>query len=276
MTRQLPEPVTRRVAIILGAGKSDLALLEVLRPLLGKDRQVDLRGVFVVDEELQHAAALPFAKELCQLTLNVQEFHSARLEHILASRTRIARKAISGFARRTGIPHSFQDVRGSTINMLQRMAQLADITVFGPLQPFASTPIAKSVTPSRSKRRIVVVVDDLSTGARALLAARLLAEGEEHRIVVLLLNATPEKRTALEQMISELLPPGPLPVRLLAEPGMSRLIRAVRELETGMLVIGTSESLLQTGSLRLLREQLRCPVCLVRRWDDSNTENQNP
>ena len=62
MPEKLPDTNPRRVAVIMGTSGSDRALLEVLRPLLGKDPAIDLQGLFVVDDDLQTAAALPFVK----------------------------------------------------------------------------------------------------------------------------------------------------------------------------------------------------------------------
>jgi len=75
MPVKLPDAVTRRVAVILGTSGSGQQLLNFLQPLLGKDTEIDLQGVFIEDDALQRAAALPF-KELCRLTLSVREIHS--------------------------------------------------------------------------------------------------------------------------------------------------------------------------------------------------------
>jgi hypothetical protein len=86
-----------------------------------------------------------------------------------------------------------------------------------------------------------------------------------HRISVLLHAEDPAEQDVLERMISDLLPAGPARVLLLSEPGIQCLIAAARAEGAGALVLGASEELLKSQSLRSLREQLRCPVCLVRR-----------
>jgi hypothetical protein len=86
-----------------------------------------------------------------------------------------------------------------------------------------------------------------------------------HRISVLLQAVDPAEQDALERIISDLLSAGPARVLLLSEPGIQSLISAARAAGASMLVLGASEELLKPQSLRSLREQLRCPVCLVRR-----------
>jgi hypothetical protein len=263
MLAKFPDTVPQRVAVILGTSGSGQILLEVLRPLLGKDTQIDLQGVFVVDDELQRAAALPFVKELCRLTLNVREFRSTQFERAVALRTRTARKAVAELARRMGVTHTFRHVRGSTVDLLQQTAHSADITVFEPLQMFAATSVLSPLQTQRSAQRIVVAVSDRATGAKALVAAMLLAKGEMHRISILLTATAPSEPDTLDRMISDLLPADPASVLLLSEPGVQHLIAAVRAEDAGMLVLGTSEELLKAESLRSLRKQLRCPICLV-------------
>ena len=234
MPVKLPDTVTRRVAVILGTGGSGQQLLNFLQPLLGKDTEINLQGVFIEDDELQRAVALPFSKELCRLTLSVREIQSARFERTIALQTRTARRAIADLARRMGVSHTFHKVRGSTISLLLETAHSADITVFEPLRIFAASPIAPPVLASRLKQRIVVAVDDPAT---------------------------------LDRLISDLLPAAP--ARILLSPGseIQNLIAAARAERADMLVLGTSEKLLNPESLRLLMEQLHCPICLVRQWE---------
>lgn len=264
MLAKLPDTVPQRVAVILGTSGSGQLLLEGLRPLLGKDTQIDLQGVFVVDDELQHAAALPFVKELCLLTLSVREFHSTQFERAVALRTRAARNAVAELAGRMGVSHTFHDIRGSTVELLRQTAHSADITFFKPLQMFAATSVLPPVQTQRPSQRIVVAVSDLATGAKALIAAMLLAEGEMRRISILLTASDPAEQDTLDRMIGDLLPAKPANVLLLSGQGVKHLIAAARAEDADILVLGTSEELLKPESLRSLREQLRCPVCLIR------------
>jgi len=233
MPVKLPDTVTRRVAVILGTSGSGQQLLDFLQPLLGKDTEINLQGVFIEDDALQRTAALPF-KELCRLTLSVREIHSDQFERTIALQTRTARRAIAGLAQRMGVSHTFRKVRGSTISLLLETAHSADITIFEPLRIFAASPIAPRLHTSQPKQRIVVAIDDPAT---------------------------------LDRLISDLLPTAP--ARILLSPGseIKNLIATVRAERADMLVLGTSEKLLKPESLRLLMEQLRCPICLVRQWD---------
>jgi len=268
-----PDTVARRVAVVLGTGGSGKQMLNFLRPLLGINTEINLQGVFIEDDELQRAVALPFSKELCRLTLSVREIQSTRFERTIALQTRTAHRAIAGLARRMGVSHSFRKLRGSTISLLRETAHSADITVFEPLRIFAASPIAPPVQTSRPQQQIVVAVENPATAAEVLIAAALLAEGDMHRVSVLLTTATPTKLAALDHLISELLPTKPERILLLPGSGIQNLIATARTERAEMLVLGASEELLKPESLRLLIEQLRCPICLVSQWD-SGGENK--
>lgn len=262
MPAKLLDTVTRRVALVLGTSGSSPQLLSILQRLLGDDSEINLQGVFIEDDELQQAVALPFSKELCRLTLNVRDIQSARFERTVTLQTRTARRAVAGLAQRMGVPHTFRKVRGSTVSLLRETAHSANITVFEPLRIFAATPV-------HNRQRIVVAIDDLAAGAEVLFAATLLAEGEMHRVSVLLTAAAPAELDALDHLISELLPSDPARILLLPGSEIQYLIAAARAERADMLVLGASEELLKPESLRSLLEQLRCPICLVRRWDGS-------
>jgi hypothetical protein len=228
MKEKLPDTVTRRIAVILELGGSGQPLLDLLQPLLDIEGDTDLLGVFVEDDELLRAAALPFVQEL-----------------------------------------SFRSVRGPAVNLLRDTAHSADITVFEPMWMFAAAQLSPSVH-RRPQKRIVVAVDDLETGAEVLIAAALLAEGGSRRLSVLLTGPAVKELDALDSLITELLPAGPARIRIVPEPGVQSLIAETRLEGAGMLVLGATEERLKPESLRLLREQLRCPVCLISRREDTS------
>ncbi len=260
MPAKTPDTVTQQIAVILGTSGSGQPLLNILRQLLGKDTGTELHGVFIEDEELQRAAALPFVKELCRLTLSVREIHDTRFDRTIALRMRTARSAVEELARRMGVSHTFREAQGSTISLLRETVHSANITVFEPLRRLAEPTIRQSVHAERSPRRIVVVIDDVDTGDEALLIAALLAESEIHRISILLRAETPAELEAMDNMISDLLPAGPKRLLLLPDRGVQHLIAAVLAERADMLVLGASEELLKTESLGSLLKQLECPI----------------
>lgn len=265
MLARLPDTITRRVAVVLGASGSGRQLLSALQPLLGKDWEIDLQGVFIEDDELQQAATLPFSKELCRLTLSVSAIKNTRFERTMALRTRAAQRSIAGLAHRMGISHSFHTLRGSTISLLRETVGSADITIFEPPGIFAATPVAPPAYTQPSQPRIVVVID-LATGAEALTATKILARGNTHRISVLLKATSPTEFDALNRLVSDLMPGYPGSIRLLHSPDVRHLIEVTRSERADLLVLGAGDDLLKPQSLKSLLQHLHCPICMVRRW----------
>ncbi|MDT8320361.1 MAG: hypothetical protein RQ826_07520 [Xanthomonadales bacterium] len=263
MTKTTPEDTGRRVVVILGTGGSGRKLVEMALPLLGKD--IRMEGVFLEEAGLQQAASLPFVKELCRLTFTEREFHSADLERDLARRIRSARRLVEDMAGRAGVGHSFRNVRGPAVRLLRETVFASDITIFEPLRSFVST----LETPRQSPRapvRLVVAVSEPVSGAAALLAAARLAHGSARRFSVLLTARAARDRERFEELAARVLPEETVYLRVLPGDDVATIISAIRRETPAMLVLGATETLLAGDALRLLREQLRCPICLVRNW----------
>ena len=260
-----PDKAPRRVAVILGTGGSGRKLLDLVLPLLLRDREIEMHGVFLEEAEVQHAAELPFVKELCRVTFSVREFTSDQFERSLALRMRTAQRALSVLARRTGVPHSFRNVRGPAVRLLLETASNSDITVFEPARRFG----APMPRPAR-RPCIVVAVSDPESGRRALRAAEHLAEGNASRISVLVAGSAAEDEQVINRLCADSLSARPGRLRVVpAEGGVPALVNAARAENAALFVIAATDDLLESASLQLLRERLRCPICLVRQWEAS-------
>jgi len=261
-----PDKAPRRIAVILGSGSSSRNLLNLVLPLLGRGGAIEMQGVFLEEAELQHAAELPFVQELCRVTFSVREFNRDQFDRALALRMRTARRALSVLARHAGVSHSFRNVRGSAINLLVETASASDITLFEPARMM--TTVASPARTREPLQRIVVAIGDLETGSRALLAASHLAGGQMQRVSVLLMPAAAADKAVLDRLSSGFLPQRPGRVRPIPGVGIQSLVDATRAEGAAMLVIGATEEFIEPEVLQVLRDRLRCPVCLVREWDE--------
>ena len=255
---------SHRIAVILGAGGSNRRLLNQLLPLLGQGRNIEMQGVFIEEADVQYAAELPFVQELCRVTFSVREFTSDQFERALVLRMHTARRAIDVLARRTGVRHSFRSVRGSVIGLLRETASSSDMTVFEPARLYAS----QAVRPSAARQQIVVVVSDSDSSLAVMRAASHLASGANHRIATLIFPAPGEDTDALREQAARIQGSRPSLSRLVEGGDIGALVRAVRNMGASILVLPASAALLDTQALRQLRDQLRCPICMVRRWDN--------
>jgi hypothetical protein len=272
MAANLPDRKARRVAVILGAGGLSRNLLDLVLPLLVRDRGIEMHGVFLEEAEIQHAAELPFVQELCRVTFSVREFTSDQFERTLNLRMRSAQRALSVLAKRTGVLHSFRNVRGPAIRLLLETASASDITVFEPAR-WIGQPVPRRLHGRAARHRIVVAVSDFESGRRAMLAAGHLAEGEAGRITILATGAAGVDVKGLGQLCEQGLSGRPARLRVVpAKRGIEALVDAARAEAPALFVIAATDELLTPENLQLLRERLRCPICLVRNWRQEEPE----
>jgi hypothetical protein len=266
MAAKPTEKTTRRIAVILGSGGSGRNLMDLVLPLLVRDREVEMQGVFVEEAEVQHAAELPFVQELCRVTFSVREFNSDQFERALTLRMRTAQRALEVLARRTGVLHSFRNVRGPAVRLLRETVSTSDITVFEPALRLAGT-MASGAGRKHRRPPIVVAISDLDSGRSALRAAGHLAEGDLSRVRVLATGSAAQDRAGVLRLCEEVLAGRPARLRLLvsAEP-VGALVETTQSEGAALLVISATDDLLEPATLQSLRERLRCPICLVRQW----------
>jgi hypothetical protein len=256
----------RRIAVILSSVGSGRSLLDLVLPLLSRHREIEMHGVFLEEAEIRHAAELSFVKELCRVTFSVREFNSDHFERALSLRMRTARRALAVLAKRTGVTHSFRNVRGPAISLLQEAAAESDITVFEPARILAAA-VSQPLRASRGRQRIAVALGDLGSARGALSAAAHLAAGETSVITVLVGPGVRHEEAELRRIWHEVLPRRPLRMHVMRADGdVLELIDAVRREGATLFIAAATEEFLRPSTLQALRERLRCPVCLVRQW----------
>ena len=113
-----------------------------------------------------------------------------------------------------------------------------------------------------------MLLNDAESGEGALRAAAQLAGGDLSRVAVLILPARGVDAGELRTLFRTVLPGQPGHVRLVAGGDFNDLALTLRELFVSILVVPATAELTTDSSLRFLREQLRCPVCVVREWGD--------
>lgn len=258
-----PENSPRRIAVILGPGGASRELMAQLQPLLATDRDIEVQGVFLEEADVQRAAELPFVKELCRVTFAVREFDNDKFERALALRVRTARKALAVLADRAGVSHTFRKVRGSAVTMLGEAVSESDITVFEP----ARLRIAAAATSpaSMQRRRIAALISDVESAGEVLRTAISLAEEDTRKISVLLMPGVGVETDDLLACSRELLPGNPANVRLIGSGDKDKLALTLRELLVSILIAPAIDEMINDKVLGFFREQVRCPVCLVRK-----------
>jgi hypothetical protein len=236
-------------------------MLEQLLPLLSRDREIEMQGVFLEEAGVRHAAELPFVQELCRVTFSVREFTTDQFDRTLALRIRSARRALQLLAERVGVQHSFRNVRGEAAGLLLETARASDITCFEPVSLYGSG--ARRFT---ARQHIVAVVNDAGSAPDVLRAAAHLAGGKLASISVLIARQSVEECSTIRQLTLDLLHGSPAHLRSTGGDSVESLAAAAIQMGASMLVLPASLVTEQPGAMRRIRELLRCPICLVRSW----------
>ena len=264
----VPDSASRSVAVILGSSGSGRSLLALLKPLLESGRRLEVQGVFLEDDEASHAASLPFVKEVCRVTFSVREFTSDQFERNLALKVRTARRTFSVLASRTGLPHSFRNVRGPGIRLLSDTAATADITVFEPVNLRLSG-MVQAVPGRHPQRRIVALLNDAGSAPEVLGTALQLAGRDSREITVLLAPSNGSDTAALTEIVQRELPRSPAALRYLKGEEFDAFCSESRDLGATLAVLPALHVMETPGALRELRARMPCPVCLVRNGGES-------
>lgn len=256
------EETARRIAVVLSAAGNERGLLTLLQPLLASGGRYEVQGVFLEDAEASHAAGLPFVKEVCRVTFSVREFTSDQFERNLALRVRTARRAFSVLAARSGLPHSFRNVRGPGLRLLRETAATADITVFEPVN-LRYSGLLRTPPGRHPRRRVAVLLSDAATGPPVLRTALDLAGGDSRDVTVLLSPEDGADTAGLSELAHGLMPRKPAAVRYLRGDEIGALCDATRELGSTVAVLASGCALGPPEAILALREHMPCPVVLV-------------
>ena len=179
----------------------------------------------------------------------------------------IRRIALSLDAPHPEIHDEFRKVQGSAVGLLKDAIAESDITAFEP----ARLPLSQVIQPAEGAERgprVAVLLNNVETGESVLRTAVRLAGGDLSCVAVLILPGRGAEASELRRLFRSVLPGEPGHVRLVAGGDLNDLAMTMRELFASMLVVPATAEMTTDDSLRFLREQLRCPVCVVREWGE--------
>jgi hypothetical protein len=188
----------RRLVLELGHGAVDP---EVMRQaaMFAHLMDAELHALFVEDETLLHASALPFTREISSLSCQWRPLEPARLEAELRADAEWARERLAEVARAIGIRRSFEVRRGNLSVHVGDTCVATDIVVISAsggagttrgdrrLSDTAQRTAASMLfLPAQSVRRQGAVVAVIATAEDpALEVARRIAVQEREQLLVL-------------------------------------------------------------------------------------------
>lgn len=256
-----------RILVLLGSIESDRAALDALS-LLAEKTPSEILGMFVEDIELLTLAELPIAREYCMLTHVERRLQPPDIERQFRIQARTAQQALAELAGRLGFPLSFRTVRGVITTLLRESLAETDLMLFGAVRGALRMPGGFTWTdsghPSRRRQPVSVVFDGSDAAQRALQVALQIAPDDSIPLTVILTAGDPEHLSMLTDQASRLAGTRNLHPVKMVNPAWRDVIEKAYAQHSTALVVAITAELLQEENLEQLRNELNCPVVLVK------------
>jgi hypothetical protein len=231
--------------------------------------EAELEGVFVEDAGLLRLAGLPFLREFRLATRRESTVDPERLQRELRATARWVRESLERSASQLGCAWSFRIWRGdleAEILSAALDAEMFTLSTIGRFAPFYSRPSAQPRL-GRDKGLVVSVLFDASDGgAHALSAAADLRGSHEAALCVILQGPDSQAIRRLREKAEALLGKhrGQVHYLPLQQVDAQSLARAVQRANGDLLVVHSTNDLLDRRTLWQCLGALECPVLIVR------------
>lgn len=212
----------------------------------------ELSGVFVEDEALVHAAALPFTS-LVRHSGTLSPIDPVRLERALRLAASDARRALDLAAERARLPATFRTARGRLLAQLLAESAERDVIVLGSAVSSARRP--------RRRGPVVAVFDRAAMGTPLLDIALVIASAGETRLVVVVPSDDDPEPLRAAAAWAEWTPATVQAVDVLA---VASIANAVEREHASWLLTSARSDWIKESTLKELREQADCPLVLLR------------
>lgn len=248
MTLTVPAFQVRRVFVALEPDCENLAAIE-RAALLAERAHAELHAIFLEDERLLDAAALPFTHYVCLSSGACNALEPATIQREYRALAERARRRLEELGRRLNLASSFEIVRGDRIAALAKVgcddllvmetrARTYDRNKYVLTDRFAAATCGYACLllgpVADARRNVLVLYDGSAIADRALAAARALHGNEPARLILLrAFGAPPESE--LRQRFRGSNPP--VDIRDMAAINAAELRRAVAHAACGLVVV---------------------------------------
>jgi hypothetical protein len=261
---------TVQVLFVLDCGAREAEVLRTV-PFLSDPGTMEVKGLFIEDEDLLGAARLPGVTEISITNLETKELDPARIAHDLTRQAQHAQNIFEASARKLKLRHSFEVSRGRTGEALVKAAMTSDVVVIcRPLRAsglrarrgaeFAAL-IAEHARilfvnePWSTGTSIVAVnVDEAPSSREALQRAHTIASNESLDLVLATLPNAPTADSAwpVDQTVE------------LAQATEETLIELCQRCDARLLVVPPIDGVDWQKLLVGLLDKLSCSLLLIR------------
>lgn len=270
-----------RILVAVDTSAHSRAALEAAAAL-AKIMEADIRGLFVQEEHWNRLSRLPTTKVINELTGKTQSLEEESLQRQINDLKIRLRKELKSISKRHEVSHSWQSKEGRVAEQILEAAQDADLITIGlrgrslltqkKLGSTAKTLIRRSEKPILILKKelqlgkaITAVYDASAESRKGLLLALSLAEKNNSRLSVLVLNSSQQNADNRNKKVEKMVDNTSISVgvTILKQPRIGQFIHSVNRQKSGLLVLPKHQSFLQNDSLETTLGYLNCPVLMM-------------
>ena len=270
-----------RVVIALDACSVNERVIDIAAQFAA-DRQLELVGIFVEDDDLLRLSGLPFAREFSTISRTSRAINPPDIEQDYAHAAAQARRRLAQLAERLGLSWHFDIVRKNMEQALADLVQPSDVLVVdektGRLTDWTATVSRKvarreiccatSVFVNRQSAvrtgAITALVDTAKGDGRYLEQIVQIAQSHGQPLHVILISDETNRETAWQDLQSMGTPETAISITTLSSFDASEILKTLDRLRPSLIILcGQDDAPNTEERIRLLTPRLATPVLLL-------------
>lgn len=269
----------REILVAIDTSKDSQAALEAAA-LLARAMEANIHGLFVHDEIWNLVSKLPSITAVNTLTGQVTPFENDTMDDLVRHLKNRLRQKLERVSRRHELTHSWRSVRGKVEEKILEAAEEADLITIG----LRGTSAGKKVLGSSARRiidradkpililkkglrlgtRITAIYDGSKESQKGIKIALKIAERNESKLTVLVVNNSDEAQQERNKKLENLLQNNSvfIKIELLDEPSITGFLNSINRQKSGLVIVPKNQPLL-TRSLQIILNNINSPLLMI-------------
>lgn len=273
--------LVRKILVAVDTSAHSRAALEAAATL-AKITEANIHGIFVQETHWSKVGRLPSVKAVNELTGKSHSLEKGTLEKQIEQLKKRLHRQLKFISQRSEISHSWETTSGPVADKILEAAKEADLITIGRsgrsfLRHKRLGSTAKAIIQQADKPVLVLkkglrlgttitcIYDATEESQRGLRLALSLAEKNDTKLSILVMNNSEETSGKQHTSIGEMVDNAHIPVSVstMRRPGIGQFIHTVNRQQSGLLIISRNQPYLQNDLLETTLNYLNCPVLIT-------------
>ncbi|MBN2731659.1 MAG: universal stress protein [Balneolaceae bacterium] len=273
--------LVRKILVAVDTSAHSRAALEAAASL-AKITEANIHGIFVQETHWRKVGRLPSVKAVNELTGKSHSLEKDTLEKQIEQLKKRLHRQLKFISQRSEISHSWETTSGPVADKILEAAKEADLITIGRSgrsffrhKRLGST--AKAIIQQADKPVLVLkkglrlgititcIYDATEESQRGLRLALSLAEKNDTKLSILVMNNSEETSGKHQTSIGEMVDNAHIPISVstMRRAGIGQFIHTVNRQQSGLLIISRSQPYLQNDLLETTLKYLNCPILIT-------------